>query len=237
MTPTSPDSNPAPDNMREWRQHAAELSKGTSNDAIYNMALRNLPDVGAGQKLLEFGSGTGNFIQLLLSRNCPAHLTGTDIMPRPCDLPESVKWVETDLNLPVPLENSSFDIVIALEVIEHLENPRAILREITRVMAPGGCLILTTPNQESLRSLLALVFKGHFVAFTGNNYPAHITALLMQDLKRVLTESGLTIEAWDYTNEGSLPKAPAYKWQQLTFGLLRGRWFSDNILVRARKPL
>lgn len=237
MTPTSQEPPPLQDRLREWREHAAELSQGTSNDAIYKMALRNLPDISTAQSLLEYGSGTGNFIKLLLHNKFAADMTGVDIMSRPRDLPEIVKWVEVDLNLPVPLEPSSFDVIVALEVIEHLENPRAILREITRLLAPGGCFILTTPNQESIRSLLALLIKGHFVAFTDNSYPAHITALLKKDLERILTESGLIIEAWDYTNDGGLPKAPAYKWQQLSFGLLRGRWFSDNILVRARKPL
>ena len=51
------------------------------------------------------------------------------------------------------------DVVTALEVIEHLENPRAFCRELARVAKPGGWVVVTTPNQLSLLSLLSLVVK------------------------------------------------------------------------------
>ncbi len=47
----------------------------------------------------------------------------------------------------LPFRNSSFDLVIAFEVIEHLENWREMLDESRRVLAPGGQLIVSTPNK------------------------------------------------------------------------------------------
>jgi 2-polyprenyl-3-methyl-5-hydroxy-6-metoxy-1,4-benzoquinol methylase len=45
----------------------------------------------------------------------------------------------------MPFEDGAFDLVFALDVIEHLRNPVAVLREIVRVLAPCGRLLLTTP--------------------------------------------------------------------------------------------
>ena len=43
-------------------------------------------------------------------------------------------------------KDKSFDVVTATEVIEHLENPRLFLRDINRVLKPGGLCVLSTPN-------------------------------------------------------------------------------------------
>lgn len=52
-----------------------------------------------------------------------------------------------DLNLPLPLESSIADGVVAFEVLEHLCEPRVMLGEAFRILKPGGILILSTPFQ------------------------------------------------------------------------------------------
>jgi 2-polyprenyl-3-methyl-5-hydroxy-6-metoxy-1,4-benzoquinol methylase len=123
----------------------------------------------------------------------------------------------------------SFDIVICSEVIEHLENPRQVLRSIHRLLRPGGTLVMTMPNQESIRSALAFLMRGHFVAFLGNSYPAHITALLRMDLERICAETHFEPPEFFYANYGGIPKLPRITWQQVSFGLCRGRRFSDTV--------
>lgn len=80
-----------------------------------------------------------------------AHL-GLDV--RRCDL-------ETE---PAPFDDASFDAVLFNEIFEHLRiNPIATLREVHRVLAPGGVLLLSTPNLRSFRGLKNLVLhnQGH----------------------------------------------------------------------------
>jgi len=121
-------------------------------------------------------------------------------------------------------------------VIEHLENPRAVAREWFRLLRPGGYLVYSTPNNESWRSLLSLATRGYFVAFGPTNYPAHITPMLGIDLKRVLTEAGFDEIEFRYTNHGALPKITAVTWGQVSGGLLKGKRFSDNVIVCGHKP-
>jgi len=85
-------------------------------------------------------------------------------------------------------------------------------------------------------SLIALLLKGHFVSFPSRDYPAHITALTRLDIERVLTESGFKNIEFHYTNKGQVPGLGKCTWQKLSFGLLQGERFSDNIFAVARRP-
>lgn len=57
----------------------------------------------------------------------------------------NVKKVVAD-GIKLPFKNDSFDGVICVEVIEHVDNPIALLEEVSRVLKPGGYFLLTTPN-------------------------------------------------------------------------------------------
>jgi 2-polyprenyl-3-methyl-5-hydroxy-6-metoxy-1,4-benzoquinol methylase len=132
---------------------------------------------------------------------------------------------------PYPIPDASADVTVAVETIEHLENPRSFMRELTRISKPGALVIVTTPNQLSLLSKVTLLIKNNFNAFQDGSYPAHLTALLPIDLVRIARECGLAGPELRYTDEGRVPFT-ARHWP----GFLRGRAFSDNVLLMARRP-
>jgi 2-polyprenyl-3-methyl-5-hydroxy-6-metoxy-1,4-benzoquinol methylase len=221
--------------LHRLRLDAAHASGGTSAPQIYRKAIEIIKQIGPGDRLLEYGAGQGNLVQLLRDQGLGNQITGADILPRPALLPPEIAWIEADLNLPLPLPESSFDAIVALEVIEHLENPRATMRDFFRLLRSGGYVLITTPNQTSLRSLLSLLWAGHFVDFLDSSYPAHITALLPKDFERICLETGFSPPQFFYTDQGGVPKKPIISWQKISWGLLKGRWFSDNMLVFAQK--
>jgi len=221
------------------RLSAALRSGGVSNSDIYVAALKAAqsarPDA---RRILDFGSGAGAFIPFLLS-SCPnAAVCAADIMDRPDSIPSSVEWLQGDLNEKLPIQGDVFDLVCAIEVIEHLENPRHVLREIFRLLEPGGVAILTTPNTGSIRSLITLTMRGHHTLFDDLNYPAHITPMSEIDFARAGTEAGFRSPHFFYTDVGSIPKLLKLKWQQLPIvgGILKGRKFSDNFGAAFVKP-
>lgn len=69
-----------------------------------------------------------------------------------------IALIKHDLSQPLPFENNSFDAVTSLANLEHLENPDNILREIHRVLKPGGILLLTTPSTFGKPVLELLAF-------------------------------------------------------------------------------
>ena len=156
-------------------------------------------------------------------------------MERPGDLHQDVDWCTWDLNDTIPKSLTPADTIVSLEVIEHLENPRHFVRQMFQLLKPQGSLLLSTPNNESFRSLISYWRRGHFVEFTGKSYPAHITALNRMDLKRITTEAGFDEHQWFYLDKGSLPGWPSKTWQNISLGLLKGARFSDNVFLLVRK--
>lgn len=222
----------------EHRAKAAELSKGTSGNAIYALIERVIAERGLSGSILDYGAGIGYFTRRLLALQRFHSVSATDIMSAPPGLSGQVEWIEQDLNAPLPGRDDTFDVVVAPEVIEHLENPRFMIREIFRILRPGGTAIVTTPNNESWRSLIALLVRGHFTEFGESGYPAHITALLRKDFVRIFQEASFPAPDFCYTNSGGVPGHPTVvSWQQISFGLLKGRRYSDNILAIATKPV
>jgi 2-polyprenyl-3-methyl-5-hydroxy-6-metoxy-1,4-benzoquinol methylase len=220
----------------QHRAKAAELSGGTSTDVVYSMIERVILESGLGGRILDYGAGVGQLTRRLLALRRFERVAAADIMRAPGDLAGAVEWIEQDLNLPLPGHDGAFDVVVSAEVIEHLENPRFMMRELFRVLRPGGTAIVTTPNNESWRSVVALLVRGHFVFFSDSCYPAHITALLRKDFTRIFQEADFPAPQFHFSGHGGIPGKPVVSWQRISFGLLRGLRFSDILLAIAKKP-
>jgi 2-polyprenyl-3-methyl-5-hydroxy-6-metoxy-1,4-benzoquinol methylase len=218
------------------RRNAAEASGGTSDPVIHSLFKKLLLDLELKGDLLDFGAGKGVLTQTILRLDRFDSITAADLMVAPPDLARQVKWITGDLNEPLKLPECVFDVIVAAEVIEHLENPRALAREWFRLLRPNGKLILSTPNNESWRSFLSLLFRGQYALFQSANYPAHITPLLRCDIERCLTEAGFENPAFLFTDYGTLPRFPELLWQSLSGGLLKGLRYSDNLLAFTSKP-
>lgn len=206
----------------------ARQSHGASSDAIYEMVTRTISGRHrGGGVLVDVGCGAGK-LRSFVGRQCDRYI-GVDAI-RYEDFPTEADFISLDLDTGnVPLADAFADVVCAVETIEHLENPRAFVRELVRLIKPGGMVIITTPNQLSLLSKLTFVLKNQFNAFqeAPGLYPAHVTALLEIDLIRIFTECGLTNINIDFTNQGRIPFMSWHWPESLGF---QGRAFSDNVL-------
>jgi len=71
-------------------------------------------------------------------------------------------WVAANLDNDLPFRSDEFDLVLLLEVIEHLADIPHMLREISRVLAPGGIAIVTTPNRLNVTSRIHYLLSGYY---------------------------------------------------------------------------
>ena len=101
------------------------------------------------------------------------------------------------------------------------------------LLRPAGTLVVSTPNQLSVLSLLCLATKGRFAAFQDAAYPAHRTALLPVDLARMAGECGLVDIAIGYSASGRIPLTAVHYPALLSHAL--PRWCSDTVILTARK--
>lgn len=221
--------------LSTYREMAAQNSAGISSSSIYITFESILKRNNLQGDLLDFGAGIGNLASRLRKLNRFSSITAVDILHPPKHLGLDICWNVQDLNNPLSFPDESFDVIVSSEVIEHLENPRAVAREWFRLLRSDGFLIFSTPNNESWRAILALIVQGNFVAFGKSSYPAHITALVRQDIEHILQESGFGAISFEFTNVGGIPKIPSLKWSEISGGMLKGLRFSDNILAIAKK--
>jgi 2-polyprenyl-3-methyl-5-hydroxy-6-metoxy-1,4-benzoquinol methylase len=184
-----------------------------------------------GGVVLDVGCGVGRLRDHLAGRF--ERYVGADVI-RFDDFPGDAEFCAVNLDAQgVELPDGSADVVVAAETIEHVENPRAFVRELVRLARPGGWVVITTPNQLSLLSKLTLVVKNQFNAFQDGCYPAHLTALLETDLRRIAAECGLIDVAVAYSGRGRIPGTPCHYPGWLSRRLPRE--LSDNVLVAGRK--
>jgi 2-polyprenyl-3-methyl-5-hydroxy-6-metoxy-1,4-benzoquinol methylase len=210
----------------------ARQSLGTSDAAIYEMVVKALAERGiSGRMLIDVGCGKGQLRPFL--RGKFEHYSGVDLV-RYDDFPADAEFTQVDLNSSkLPLPDNTADVVVSVETVEHLENPRAFVRELVRLVRPGGWVIVTTPNQLSLLSLVTLFTKQRFNAFQDVHYPAHLMALLEVDLRRVADECGLRDVAINYSREGRIALTSMH--YPRSFADLFPRACSDNLLLIGRK--
>lgn len=118
----------------------------------------------AGKTALDVGCGAGLLAEPLARLG--AQVTGIDASPAVIAVAqEHARRMELAIDyraVPVELVDGQFDLVTALEVIEHVAEPAAFLRSLGQRLAPEGLLILSTPNATSWSKLLTITLAEGF---------------------------------------------------------------------------
>ena len=141
-----------------------------STDKILTAAVEMIRMVAPGLrgKYLDVGSGHGHLVQRVrqeFSVQVSACDYRADLINKK-GLGEGIIVDVVNLNDdPLPYPDQEFDLVTCTEVLEHLEDYRGTLREINRVLQPGGVLVLTTPNVLNLKSRIRYLCFGFFSMF------------------------------------------------------------------------
>ncbi len=137
------------------------------------------------KRILDLGTAEGRMLSRIKDRYpstvCVGLEYSPDLLALGAGLFQDISFIRADAqNMPF-FKDASFDVIVAAAIIEHLMNPEEMLRESSRILRPGGILIVTTPHPAwdkiagamgmikgshqstmSLRSLIDLCVKEHF---------------------------------------------------------------------------
>jgi len=124
---------------------------GAKNRSAIETIITALKSVSTIGRALDVGCGNGGVLEALGREG--AALFGVDASQAAIELTRvrvpAATLATADVQNKLPFSGAFFDCVLMLDVLEHLECPVAALREIRRVMRPGGVVAITTPNANS----------------------------------------------------------------------------------------
>jgi SAM-dependent methyltransferase len=137
-------------------------------------------------RILDVGCGTGANLKMLSHYG---DVEGVDVSVQALSYcrERGLKSVKYGTAEDLPFADASFDLVTALDVVEHLDDDLKGLREIRRVLKPGGFALLTVP---------AFMFLWGVQDDVSN----HRRRYTLSQLQRVVTEAGLSVERGTYAN-------------------------------------
>jgi SAM-dependent methyltransferase len=143
-------------------------------------------------------------------------------------LSSDIEIRSANLNNGIPFDDSQFDVVVATEVIEHLENPWFFVRELYRVTKAGGVVVISTPNLANVYTRTWYALTGRLYNFLESAYRqiGHISPIFLWNLER-MAENKFDFEIVAI-NASPVPKT------KLVLPL-RSRFFGQCIVVKLRR--
>jgi len=141
------------------------LSTSKILTAAADMVKALRPQASCADRHLDIGAGHGELISLLRERGLVQHSSACDYTQNLMQLKDVAVSVANLNEQSLPFGTADFDLVTCTEVIEHLEHYRETLREMYRVLRPGGRLVISTPNILNLKSRIRFLVFGFYNLF------------------------------------------------------------------------
>jgi SAM-dependent methyltransferase len=128
-----------------------------SEEANRGAILRSLPR-GSGDSLLDLGTHRGDFTERLAGHVGAERVAGVELIERHAAVARSrgIDVSVADLDEGIPFPSESFDVIHANQVIEHVRRTDVLLREMRRVIRPGGLVCISTNNLASWHNVISL---------------------------------------------------------------------------------
>lgn len=150
-------SNHYPDNYLPYQhipdltQRKEQISKDTAIQRFCSRIIKHHPQPG---QLLDIGCATGDFLYAMQQRQW--RVQGIEPVPYAAQQAQQLlgQNIHTGTLEDTAFLDNTFDVVTLWDVLEHLPNPKSALLEINRILKPGGLLVFSIPNPNSIEARL-----------------------------------------------------------------------------------
>lgn len=168
-----------------------------------------LPDKIA--KVLEIGCGTGNTLAWLKAQKQCSWVGGVELYPdaaaRAREKLDAV-YVGNIEQLDLPIDQGSLDLILCLDVLEHLLDPWTVVRRLHRLLKPGGVFIASIPNVRHHSVLSPLLFKQQWeYTEAGILDRSHLRFFVKKSAVKLIESSGLKVDMLVATGLGRSRKS------------------------------
>jgi SAM-dependent methyltransferase len=189
-------------------------------DRVRTEILPLLP-AGSVDRMLEIGCGSGDTLAYLQASGRCRRTCGVELFPEAADtargrLDEVYEGNIEQMELPIA--PASLDVVLCLDVLEHLIDPWAAAARLARLLKPGGVLIASIPNVRHFRVVMPLLVRGRWeYGQFGLMDRTHLRFFTERSATQLLQQAGLRVDAVHKSGLDSLRKRAAV---MLSAGLL-----------------
>lgn len=140
-----------------------------------------------GNSVLDVGAGFCHYTHWLLEQKPHLAITAIDHLEVAA---QGFTYLKLDLEQGnLPFADSTFDTILAFDIIEHLHSGHALLKELYRVCKPGGVIIGSVPHDEDK------FLKDYNLTFYHRSDVTHKRYYLKDSLKKVLVEAGFVVDS------------------------------------------
>lgn len=148
-------------------------------------------------KILDLGCGDGRLSAELVKKG--HEVWGLDIFPDGIESAKKkgINAIEADIESKLPFQDSTFDLVLMLDTLEHLYDEEGSIGEAYRVLKKNGKIIISYPNQFDLRNRLNMLLGGGIIHWSHRKYEnihawsyGHIRFLLYREIEELLRIHG-----------------------------------------------
>jgi SAM-dependent methyltransferase len=146
--------------MRLLRRYLEGISGGTYR-LSRNFSLELL-EQDEKARVLDIGCGDGEFTRQVANKTRSDKIYGVEISRKYADRAHKngINVIMADIDIGLPFEDASFDIVVSNQVIEHVNSTDNFIRECHRILKNGGICVSSTPNLASFHNIFSL-FLGY----------------------------------------------------------------------------
>lgn len=169
------------------------------------------------EKIIDLGCGTGYYLFLLSCLPVKLRLTGFDndaraqAEARDFLSNKNIRFVIGDLHK-MPFHDNSFDKAVLSEVLEHVEDDDRVLKEISRILKPGGSLTVSVPSQnypffwDPVNWTLQHFFNTHIkLGFFSGFWSGHLRLYRLDELRKKIENAGFKLEIIEELTYWCLP--------------------------------
>ena len=173
-------------------------------------------------RVLEIGCGSGATMKWLRGERTVKHAVGIEIAPEAGQEAASVFDMVLSGNVEtMELPTGDFDLIIALDVLEHLVDPWSLVKRLHAILGPDGAIIVSVPNVSHYFVSLPLILRGQW-NYNGEGLldRTHLRFFTPQTSQELMTCSGLKVDKVEYMRI----------WPGMESRSRRWRWYSAKML-------